>query len=108
MSDFVDEPIRRTLPSVSESDSGSSMAMTPAQMEEWKKNHGYGGRRVSKRSGSKRSGSKRSGGSRRGSRGGYHIPSNFYSPDYWDETRTGGSRRRRRGGWRGVGVPGNN
>lgn len=79
---------RSSGPSVSESDSGSSMAMTPAQMEEWKKNHGYGGRRVSKRSGSKRSG-----GSRRGSRGGYRIPGNS-----WNGTPlSGGSRRRRRG-----------
>ena len=44
MSDFYNEPIKRTLPSVSYPYSGSSMAMTPPQLEEWKKRMGYGGR----------------------------------------------------------------
>ena len=61
------EPIRRRLPSASAPDSGSSMAMTPAQMTEWKTKMGYGGRHS--RRGARR-GSRRGshGGSRRGSR----------------------------------------
>jgi len=44
MSDFYNEPIKRTLPSVSDPNSGSSMAMTPEQLQEWKTKMGYGGR----------------------------------------------------------------
>ena len=70
--DFIDEPIRRTLPSASAPDSGSSMAMTPAQMTEWKTKMGYGGRhsRRGARRGSRRSSHGGSRHSRRGSRRG--------------------------------------
>lgn len=70
--DFIDEPIRRTLPSASAPDSGSSMAMTPEQMNAWKTKMGYGGRhsRRGARRGSRRSSHGGSRHSRRGSRRG--------------------------------------
>ena len=47
---FVDnEPIRRRLPSASHPDSGSSMAMTPEELNAWKLKMGYGGRHSRRR-----------------------------------------------------------